>query len=214
MANLVGPSGRVVAFDRSAKRMHDGRKLAAEHGITNIEFVEGDILAPPFEKASFDFVWCEFVFEYLDNHQAALLALSSLVKPGGKLVVADVDGAGMFHYPEPPVVRDAMQKFAEKLQGAWDPFAGRKLFHQFRMAGLNEVRMQAMPYHFFAGTASARDLANWEAKWKTGEADGITILGSAAAYQEFRDTFMNMLKDPDSLTYSVLFIAEWTRPPA
>ncbi len=212
MASLVGPTGHVVALDRSTKRMADGHKLAREKGVTNLEFLQGDLFAPPFPTQSFDFVWCEFVFEYLDNPDAALVPLSSLVKPGGKLVVADVDGAGSYHFPEPAIVREGMRKITEKLEGVWDPFAGRKLFHQFRKAGLDEVRMHAMPYHFYPGAAPARDLANWEAKWKTGDRDAASVMGSEQAYRDFRDAFMAMLRDPDTLTYSILFIAEWTRP--
>lgn len=211
MADRVGPDGRVVALDFSAERTAWGASKARQEGAHNLHFVRGDLYAPPL-TGSFDFVWCEFVVEYLADPDRALRALIELVAPGGKLVVGDLDGNGFFHYPLPAGLADALATLEKALAGAFDPFAGRKLFHRLRRAGLSDLRVHALPYHLYAGTAPDAAMANWELKLETIRPRGERALGSAEAYRQFRDAFLAHLRDPDVLNYSVLFLVEWTRP--
>ena len=107
MASLVGPDGTVTAFDQSEQRLEQGRALAK--GIANIRFVAGDIYDPPLNDDAFDLVFSRFVFEYLRKPERAIERLVRLVKPSGKLVVGDLDGQGLRHYPIEP-------EFEAKLQ--------------------------------------------------------------------------------------------------
>lgn len=211
MAGLVGPGGSVVAFDASAERTAAGARLAA---APNLEFVTGDLYAPALPEASFDFTWSRFVFEYLAEPDRALQQLVRLTRPGGKVVVGDLDGNATFHYPAPPEVEEGLARLMPALRGRFDPMAGRKLFHRFRLAGLARVRVHALPYHLYAGAAPERDLANWEAKFRTLRPAGEKAFGGAAAWTRFGERFLQMLRDPDTLTYSVLFLVEGVRPPA
>jgi hypothetical protein len=49
-------------------------------------------------------------------------ALVSLLRPGGKLVVADLDGQGLFHYPLPPDIERGMVDFRRRVRKAADRF--------------------------------------------------------------------------------------------
>jgi SAM-dependent methyltransferase len=211
MADRVGPDGRVVALDFSAERTTWGANKARQEGKRNLHFVRGDLYAPPLAD-SFDFVWCEFVVEYLADPDRALRSLIQLVAPGGKLVVGDLDGNGFFHHPLPDDLAEALAKLEKGLAGVFDPFAGRKLFHRLRQAGLSDLRVHALPYNLYAGTAPEGAMANWALKLQTIRPRGERVLGGAAAYQEFSDAFLALLRDPDVLDYSVLFLVEWTRP--
>jgi ubiquinone/menaquinone biosynthesis C-methylase UbiE len=42
-ADLVGPSGEVVGLDQSAEATATARARAAERGVANVTFIEGDI---------------------------------------------------------------------------------------------------------------------------------------------------------------------------
>jgi ubiquinone/menaquinone biosynthesis C-methylase UbiE len=42
-ANLVKGSGRVIGIDMTDEMLEKGRKNAADHGYTNVEFRKGDI---------------------------------------------------------------------------------------------------------------------------------------------------------------------------
>jgi SAM-dependent methyltransferase len=208
MAEAVGSKGSVVAFDGSAERLAAGAQASS---ATNLSFVAGDLYAPALPEGSFDFIWCRFVFEYLAEPDRALSQLQRLLKPGGKLVVGDLDGNTVFHHPMPPEVESGLARLMRALEGRFDPFAGRKLFHRFRRAGLADVRVHMLPYHLYAGTAPERDMLNWEAKFRTVREAGARAFGSHEAYDRFGARFLEMLRDPDAFTYSTLFLVEGIR---
>ena len=212
LADLVGPTGDVTALDFSFERSAHGRHLALDRKVTNLRFLVSDLYAPALRPASFDFVWCEFVFEYLKDPDAVLRQLAQLVRSGGSLVVADLDGNGMFHYPLPPGIEVGLQKIQRGLEGSFDPFAGRKIYHRFRAAGLAPIRVEAIPYHLYPGAAAESTVRLWQEKLKILRPRGSPALGGPEAYDRFADSFLDLLRDPDALTYSILFLVEWKRP--
>jgi SAM-dependent methyltransferase len=209
MAEMVGSGGSVVAFDGSEDRIAEGARMAS---APNLSFVAGDLYEPRLPEGSFDFVWCRFLFEYLANPDGVLLQLVRLLKPGGKLVVGDLDGNTVFHYPIEPEVEADLARLMRALEGRFDPFAGRKLYHRFRRAGLADLRVHLLPYHLYAGVAPEHEMLNWQAKFDTLREVGARALGSVEAYDRFGKRFLQMLRDPDALTYSTLFLVEGVRP--
>jgi SAM-dependent methyltransferase len=55
--------------------------------LPNVRLVQGDILSPPFERGSFDFVYCLGVLHHTVDPEAGFQALRSLVRPGGSIFV-------------------------------------------------------------------------------------------------------------------------------
>jgi SAM-dependent methyltransferase len=204
LSDMVGPAGEVVALERSAGRVAFIERKAREAGLNNIAAVEGDLFDPPLARHSFDVVWCQFVLEYLPDAALAVEALCAMAKPGGKVAVADLDGNVVWHYPLPESVRTGSEILERELRGTFDPYAGRKLFHHFRCAGLRDIRVHAEPYHLYAGPAPSAAVDNWRIKFETLRPKGAQILG-AAGYDGWARDFLSMLMDDEVLTYSVLF---------
>jgi hypothetical protein len=98
------------------------------------------------------------------------------------------------------------------LRGSFDPYAGRRLFNRFRRAGLEGVRVHAQPYHLYAGTAAPEEMRNWEQKFATLRPRAAAAFGGEAAYDAFVAEYLGLLRSPDALNYSVLFMTEWSRP--
>jgi ubiquinone/menaquinone biosynthesis C-methylase UbiE len=210
-AAMVGPSGRVVGLDASPGRSAEGRRRAAEAGLAHLDFVAGEVTAPPLREASFDLAWSRFLFGYLPDPDAALAALVRLVRPGGRVVVGEVDGHGLWHWPVPPRVAEVLPRFEAILGRAFDPFAGRKLYHRFRRAGLAQVRAHVLPYHLYTDGLPERQRLNWRLKLENLRPLGAKALG-AEGWEAFARDYLAMLEDPDTLTYSVVVFAEGTRP--
>ncbi len=202
IARVVGSKGRVVALDRSRERLLHCK----DPNLPQLEVVEGDLSNIPLDSSVFDLVWCRFVFEYLDNPRQALNELIRVTRIGGRVVVADLDGNGMFHFPIEKRLQSDLARLQDTLRGSLDPFVGRKLFNYFRAAGLADIRVHLLPYHLYVGTADEGALENWKAKFSTIRPYALRAFPTERAYHEFVESFMAMLRDPDTFTYSVLII--------
>jgi len=211
MGRIVGPEGSVVAMDRSEDRLAFGRIRARELGVHNVAFERGDLETGDIPGGPYDLAWCRFVFEYLREPDAALEHLVRQVKVGGKVVVGDCDGHGTQHFPIDPEVQAGLDRLFRTLEGHFDPYAGRKLYHRFKKAGLEDVTVHIEPYHVYAGATPEAAMLNWKQKFRTVRPKMVFDRESAAEFDHFTERFLAMLRDENVFTYSVLLLVEGRR---
>jgi arsenite methyltransferase len=138
----VGPAGSVVGVDSSPAML----ALAARRcrGRQNVTFHEGDATSLPVADASFDGAVCVQVLEYVADVPAALRELYRALRPGGRVVVWDIDWATVSWHSKDPA------RMARVL-AAWDehlarPSLPRVLAPAMRSAGFEGVRMEPHPF--------------------------------------------------------------------
>ncbi|MEW5740364.1 MAG: methyltransferase domain-containing protein [Myxococcota bacterium] len=210
MADIVGPSGAVVAFDASAERLALARQHLAGQG--NITFVQGELPNTGLPVASFDYAWCQFVLEYLKDPRTSLAELVRLVKPGGRVVVSEIDGFGLAYWPSPPVVEAGREKFLSALASTgFDLFIGRKLFGLFQEVGLVDVKVHLTPFHVTAGAADEQLLVDWMTRFDALAPVMVPAFGGEAAYRTFSQAYLDLLADPQAFKYSVILTVEGKR---
>lgn len=209
----VSPA-QTLGFDLSQDRINEARSIDAKEGFFNIQYIRGDVYDIGLKDNTFDFVWCRFLFEYLKEPLMVLSELKRIVKPGGKVVVADIDGNCVFHYPMKKEQTNEIYELVGILhdRAGFDPFVGRKLYTYFSEVGFRDIKTDILPYHVITGEPSEEDFALWERK--------ISVLSnsfSKFAPDEFpkkkhvlRD-FLEFIKRPDTTTYSVIFIVQGTK---
>jgi SAM-dependent methyltransferase len=79
---------RVVGLDLTPELFEAGLRLAAEAGV-ELEWVEGDAEALPFDDASFDAVTSVLGVMSAPRHQVAADELVRVLRPGGRLVLCN-----------------------------------------------------------------------------------------------------------------------------
>ena len=103
LAAAVGPEGRVVGLDHSAAFLEEARKRLTEASVSDrVELIEGDAHHLPFADGAFDAVHCERVLMHLEDPALAIREMYRVVRPGGRVVLAEVYAAGArIDHPDP-----------------------------------------------------------------------------------------------------------------
>lgn len=90
MLELLAPhSDRSVGLDLDREMLVLARAALGAAGLPQASVRRGDLYRPPFEAASFDVAVMHHVLHLLDDPGAALVAAARLLRPGGRLLIAD-----------------------------------------------------------------------------------------------------------------------------
>src|SRR5207344_884062 len=108
---------------------------------------EGDALALPVEDESFDVVFSVQVLEFVADTTAALAEMRRALRPGGRVVIWDVDWATVSWYsPDPTRMARVLRAWDEHLA---HPSLPRTLASRMRSAGFDDITSEG---HAFAST--------------------------------------------------------------
>lgn len=89
-SDLVGPEGKVVLADINDSMLKVGRDRLIDRGYSgNIEYVQANAEALPFEDNSFDVVTMAFGLRNVTDKDQALREFNRVLKPGGRLLVLE-----------------------------------------------------------------------------------------------------------------------------
>jgi len=75
----------IIALDHSRTSLDYARKIAADFGVSNIEYVYGDASEMILEDSQFDFVTCRHSLQVFDRPELILKELYRICKPGGRV---------------------------------------------------------------------------------------------------------------------------------
>ena len=198
------PSICATGLDVSADRLQEA--IQRNSGNPRLKFVRGDAQAMQLPANTFDLVYSRMLLQYLREKEKAVAEMVRVCKPGGTVLLQDLDGQLLWHYPEDTGVQRAVEKVLSALAPTgFDPFVGRKLFWLAQRAGLRELDVQIEPYHVIVGAIEPRILKQWELKLDIAKSQMAKALGSETEAENEIQRFLEYLCRPDTLTYSVQF---------
>jgi ubiquinone/menaquinone biosynthesis C-methylase UbiE len=139
MARIAGPTGRVTGVDLDPVKLELAAHDAAAQGLTNVSFTTMDARDwQPDEPC--DLVYARFLLTHLREPVEMLRRMSSWAKPGGAIVVEDIDIAGCFAYPDSPAMERQIALYsAAAVRRGCDPRIGCRLRTLFVEGGLRDV---------------------------------------------------------------------------
>jgi SAM-dependent methyltransferase len=189
-----------VGVDLSQERLSAGSGA----GVAGLAGTRATADHLPFAGGSFDIVYSRFLLEYLSDPASAVAEMRRVARPGGTVVLQDLDSQLVNNYPPDETLQSLIGEFLAASKGSLDVFVGRKLFSLATAAGLKEVTVRTNAYHLIAGTADPRTMASWGLKLDIAHPSLVRALGDHKAH-ELRGRLLSYLADPCTLTYSTLF---------
>jgi len=143
MAAVVGAHGRVVGIDVDEGCLDLARLEARRLGV-NADFRRGSATDLA-ESSAYDLVFGRFVLTHLRDPENALRRMVQAARPGGVVVVEDIQFAGHFAYPPCPAFDRYVTLYQEVAQrNGGDANIGPRLLGMFLDAGLAEVDLEVI----------------------------------------------------------------------
>jgi ubiquinone/menaquinone biosynthesis C-methylase UbiE len=135
-SELVGARGEVIGVDTSPAALAVARSRAAERGIANVAFRDGDPSEMSFDRP-FDAVIGRYVLQFQREPGAMLRKLAGHARPGAVIVFHEIDWAGLSSSPPVPTF-DRCASWGEEAmrRHGTETHMGRKLHAAFLEAGL------------------------------------------------------------------------------
>ena len=144
LARVVAPRGRAVGTDIDRTKLDLARAEADGQEVRNIEYRRADADAS-LGAAEFDAVYARFLLTHLRDPGACVSRMRDAVKPGGVVIVEDVDFSGHFSYPESAAHRRYVQLYSQTVRArGGDPDIGPRLPVLLQDAGLERIGMSVV----------------------------------------------------------------------
>lgn len=83
LAEIVGPSGRVVGVERSSHFLDTARARCAGRGLANVDLRELDLMTDPIGVTGMDASWCRWVASFVASPQTLVASIASALRIGG-----------------------------------------------------------------------------------------------------------------------------------
>jgi ubiquinone/menaquinone biosynthesis C-methylase UbiE len=189
------PNGRVTGVDFSGGMLEQASRKAAAHSISNIDFLERDMTALGFPVASFDVAVCAFGIFFVDDLDAQLAHIASVVKPGGKVMISSFQEEHYFH-PLREMMLDRLRTHAIAIPPpVWKRVGNEGACSAlFKGAGLTNTRVETRNVGYYLDCAERW----WDVIWNAGFRRLVSLLP-----QDDRDRFKREhLKEIEALTTS------------
>jgi SAM-dependent methyltransferase len=201
LAEHVHPGGHVVATDINLRDLNTD-------GASGLEVREHDIVREPVEEDAFDLIHARLLLEHLPERDLVLEKLARALRPGGWLMVEDVDyisaipisalGAREHEHTQSTRLR------AFSASGV-DHELGRRLPARLRALGLADVGNEGRVWVMEGGSAGARwfrlSLAHLRPR----------LVGPGMLSDAEVDRMLELFDDPNWSAYSPVILAAWGR---
>ena len=142
-ARRVAPGGKAYGLDMTDAMLELARDNQRKAGVTNAEFLKGDIEHIPLPDASVDVVISNCVINLSADKPAVLAEAFRVLKPGGRFAVSDVVVCGEI----PDVVRRSMELWVGCIAGALEQQEFRDLL---QATGFTDVDIEPTRIYEFA----------------------------------------------------------------
>ena len=198
LAERVAP-GRVVALDAAAGALEAARATLRDRGLSEqVEVTSGDVMALPFEDATFDVVHAHQVLQHLADPVGALAEMRRVTRPGGIVAVRDAVYSAMTWFPEPAGMEQWRSVYmATARANGGEPDAGSRLLSWAREAGFTDVTASASTWCYATPADRAWQSQTWAQRCLTsfgpravelGLADRADLETMAQAWRQWGDS--------------------------
>lgn len=159
IAKLVGSNGSVVGIDNSEHLIARGKHL--NQAVKNLELRFEDLFDHQ-PATKYDLIVSARVLQWLNNPQAALVKIMSMLRAGGQVSILDYNHNALELVPNPP--KEMLHLYAAFLRWRSD-------------AGMNNQIAEDLPAYFKAVGFDAIEVIEANETYRKGEANFLPKIG-------------------------------------
>lgn len=150
-AGMVGPAGHVTAIDFDSAIIALAQQDASEASVQNISFTAQSAYDIDFDQ-EFDIVYSRFLLSHLSDPLRVLTNMIRSTRPGGKIIVEDVQFSGHFCYPQCPAFDAYLNYYnTAAINNGQNPEMGIALAELFHSAGIDTLKLDTVQPSFTKG---------------------------------------------------------------
>jgi arsenite methyltransferase len=131
-ARRVGPTGKVYGLDMTDQMLALARENQRKAGVSNVEFLKGEIEHIPLPDNSVDVIISNCVINLSSDKGRVLREAFRVLKPGGRFAVSDVVVRGEV----PPAIRRSVELWVGCVAGALEESEYRRLLTEAGFSGV------------------------------------------------------------------------------
>jgi ubiquinone/menaquinone biosynthesis C-methylase UbiE len=202
LSECVGEQGRVDAIDGDEEAVATARAVVEGTGLTNVSVRQGRAESTGLAERSYDTVMIRHVLAHNGRTAQAIVShLADLLRPGGSLLLVDVDMTALRLRPDDEAVSELLDRYAEfQVQRGGAIQVGLHLDELLEQAGLEVLAYQGvtdvvrLPHGVRGPAWAARDamvaagvvtedeVAVWGERMDALEAAGTSVVLFAARF--------------------------------
>lgn len=215
IATNIYSNAEIILLDASSARLTAAKENLQHLTTINKQFINCKLESIALPDNAVDYVFCRFVFEYVSNPRAVFSELARIVKPGGKLVVGDLDQNSLTHFPLSDILQKQLDELVAAVEktGLLDFQAGRKIYSYFYDANFANIKVNLYAHHLFHGELTDNDYFNWSNKIdQLIQFQEQSVIALSYDLVEFKHEFMSFLLSPRRFSYTPLILVEGVKP--
>lgn len=143
------PTSRMTCLEVDPALLWQAEQYLGDEGRRRVTFVEASVMATGLDENQFDIAYARFLFQHLADPIGAAREIRRVLKPGGKLIVLDIDDElfGIFH-PTIPELAPIVAAFgrAQAARGG-NRHIGRNLWRILQAAGFHNLDLEIIASH-------------------------------------------------------------------
>ncbi|MBA4136694.1 MAG: SAM-dependent methyltransferase [Opitutus sp.] len=118
-AEITGPTGRVIAVERSARFVASARERTREHAQVSVH--EVDLMQDEIPAQEIDVAWCRWVASFVASPAQLVQRIAAALRPGGRVVFHEyIDYASWRYLP----ARPRAAEFVREVMASWRAAGG------------------------------------------------------------------------------------------
>jgi SAM-dependent methyltransferase len=122
LAEIVGPTGKVVALERSSNFVRALEERCRARSIGNVHVHELDLMTDSLPGGSYDFSWCRWVASFVTDPALLVRKVACVLRPGGAAIFHEYGHYLTWRFiPRLP----SQERFAQEVKASWTAAGGK-----------------------------------------------------------------------------------------
>lgn len=197
-AEIVGPSGEVVAIERSPHFIKFAEREIECRKLRSVRIMQRDLMLKADFPTEFDVAWCRWVASFVADPQILLENMFTSLRAGGRAVLHEYQSYGTWRVTPP---NERIDEFVQQVMASWRDTGGEPDIAPALISAMTKIGFQITQLDPLVYVVSPSDFMwQWPAAFVTSNSQRLVELGRVRQQwaDEVQNEFAALAATPDA----------------